>query len=437
MSHAYLDAIDALSLFPEQGVVTKVAPGRIEATGPSMPLGALCEIASDDGVRLAEVAAIDTDRVVVVPIEPVGALRPGARVRKRNQHDHVGVGDRFAGRAVDALGRPFDGLGLLIPNSVAPRIGAMAAPLDRIEPDRVSETGVRAIDALLTLGIGQRIGIFAASGVGKTSLIEQLARQMQSDRVILCLVGERGREVEALWRQLSSRHDADRFTVVAATSDESASLRARATDQALGLAEYWRDAGEHVLLIIDSVTRLAMALREIGLAAGEPPTVRAYTPNVFAALPRLVERCGATRKGSITAVMTVLSETDDVDDPIVEVMKALLDGHIVLSRTLAERGHFPAIDLSRSISRLASKLVSPDHARAAQRASELLSVYEQSRLLIESGLYRAGADAQIDRAVAARPGLMALLRQPMDERASLDDAVRALAAALPNRGSGA
>lgn len=434
MTHAYLDAVDALALFHEQGVVTRVAPGRIEATGPSMALGALCEIAGDDGNRLAEVAAIDADRVVVVPIEPVGALRPGARVRRLTQQDHVGVGNRFAGRGVDALGRPFDGLGILIPNATAPRGGLMAAPLDRIEPDQVVETGIRAIDALLTLGVGQRIGIFAASGVGKTSLIEQLARQMNSDRVILCLVGERGREVEALWRQLSTRDDAVRFTIVAATSDESASLRARATDQALALAEHWRDAGEHVLLIIDSVTRLAMALREIGLAAGEPPTVRAYTPNVFTALPRLVERCGATRHGSITAVMTVLSETDDVDDPIVEVMKALLDGHIVLSRTLAERAHFPAIDLSRSVSRLASKLMQPAHARAAQKAAELLSVYEQSRLLIESGMYRAGADTQIDRAISARPGLMAMLRQPMDEQVMFDDAVRELTAALPKTG---
>jgi flagellum-specific ATP synthase len=249
---------------------------------------------------------------------------------------------------------------------------------------------------------------------------------------VICLVGERGREVEGIWTHLSARPDAKKFTLVAATSDETAAMRARAANTALCLAEYWRDRGEHVLLVVDSVTRLAMALREIGLAAGEPPTVRAYTPNVFGALPRLVERCGATRSaGSITAIMTVLSETDDVDDPIVEVMKSLLDGHIILSRSLAERGHFPAIDVSRSISRQAAKLVDKPHAAAARSAIALLGVHEEARVMIESGVYKSGASPEIDRAITARTALMAFLQQGQDEAVPFDRTVSALRAAIP------
>jgi flagellum-specific ATP synthase len=296
-------------------------------------------------------------------------------------------------------------------------------------PARAVVTGIRAIDGLLPLAKGQRIGIFAASGVGKTSLLEQLAAQIECDRCVLCLVGERGREVEGIWRQVSKRADAGRFTLVAATSDESAALRVRSANVALALAEHWRDQGEHVVLIIDSVTRLAMALREIGLASGEPPTVRAYTPNVFAALPRLVERCGAVRSGgAITAVMTVLSETDDVDDPIVEVMKSLLDGHIVLSRKLAERAHFPAIDVPRSISRLSPGLMAPPHAAAAREAIAMLGTYEEARLLIESGMYKQGASPEIDRAIAMRDRLSGFLRQSQDEKSGFDTSVGALRA---------
>ncbi|MEO7680896.1 MAG: FliI/YscN family ATPase, partial [Sphingomonas sp.] len=291
---------------------------------------------------------------------------------------------------------------------------------------------------LLTLGVGQRIGIFAASGVGKTSLVEQLASQIDADRCILCLVGERGREVEALWRMLSNREDADRYTLVAATSDESAALRVRSVNYALSLAEHWRAQGEHVLLLIDSVTRAAMALREVGLAAGAPPTVRAYTPNVFAALPRIVERCGAVQGGgAITAILTVLSETDDVDDPIVEVMKSLLDGHIVLSRALAEQGHFPAIDVVRSVSRQAERLVSSAQRSAMRGAVAMLAAYEEARIMIESGVYKGGTNALVDRAISSRAALGDFCRQQRDERANMTGTVSrliGLAREVPNHG---
>lgn len=431
--HRFLAQLADVELVRPYGHVRKVAQGHFEATGPMCTVGDLCEIGGEGRAVLAEVAAVDEAGLILVPLEQDRPVHPGARVHALPRGgSSVAVGQGFAGRAVDALGRPFDSKGPVTAGANVPLGGSVPRPLDRTSSARRVTTGLRAIDGLLTLGEGQRIGIFAASGVGKTSLLEQLAAQIECDRCVLCLVGERGREVEGIWRHLAAREDADRFTLVAATSDESAAMRARASNVALCLAEYWRDRGEHVLLVVDSVTRLAMALREIGLAAGEPPTVRAYTPNVFGALPRLVERCGATRSaGAITAIMTVLSETDDVDDPIVEIMKSLLDGHIILSRTLAERGHFPAIDISRSISRQAAKLIDKPHAAAARAAAALLGVYEEARVMIESGVYKAGASAEIDRAVSARAGLLKFLQQGQDEAIGFDHTVAALRGAIP------
>jgi FliI/YscN family ATPase len=290
---------------------------------------------------------------------------------------------------------------------------------------------VRAIDALLTLGQGQRIGLFAAAGVGKTSLMTQLARQVDADRCVICLVGERGREVEALWNDGLSAEARAKSVLVAATSDQSAPMRARACDYALALADHWRAEGLHVVLLLDSVTRLAMALREIGLAAGEPPTVRAYTPGVFATIPKLIERCGALKGGgAITALITVLAESDEVDDPIAEMMKSLLDGHVILSRSLAEQGHFPAIDVPRSISRLATRLQPKSERETAQAAIALLSTYDQSRILIESGVYAQGSNPDLDAAIARRPAHTRFPRQPTDEHVPQPEAAAALLALL-------
>jgi len=405
--HPFLTDIAELDLALPYGEVRRVMPGRIEASGPMATVGDLCRI----GGQLAEVAAVDVDTLVLVPVEDGAPIAIGTRVEPvTGDGDGVGVGVGYGGRAIDALGRPIDGGGAIRPDQRVGLRGTAPGPLDRVAPTALLETGVRAIDGLLTLGQGQRIGVFAASGVGKTSLIEQIVAQTAATRRIVCLVGERGREVSGFWQALSARGEA--ATLVAATSDESAAMRARAVSTALCLAEHWRDQGEHVLLVVDSITRLAMALREIGLAAGEPPTVRAYTPNVFAALPRIVERCGAVRGGgSITAILTVLSETDEIDDPIVETMKALLDGHILLSRTLADRGHFPAIDPIRSISRQAARLMTPAHAQAARTVTAHLATYDEARVMIDSGLYQAGANPAIDAAIAARDGINAFLRQ--------------------------
>ncbi|MEN2709391.1 FliI/YscN family ATPase [Sphingomonas sp. NPDC092331] len=433
-AHPFLQRLRDLELVRPVGFVRKVAHGHFEATGPACTVGDLCDVAGEGGVVRVEVAAVDEAGLILVPLEQNRRVRPGARVTALPGGGSAAVGDGFAGRAIDGFGRPFDGRGEIAVAGRTALAGSVPRPLERAAPRRMVKTGLRAIDGLLTLGEGQRVGIFAAAGVGKTSLLEQLAGQIECDRVVLCLVGERGREVEAIWRTLSARADAARFTLVAATSDETAALRARAANVALCLAEHWRDRGEHVLLVVDSVTRLAMALREIGLAAGEPPTVRAYTPNVFAALPRLVERCGATGRGAITAVMTVLSETDDVDDPIVEVMKSLLDGHVVLSRTLAERGHFPAIDVSRSISRQAARLMERQHAAAARTAVTQLGVYDEARVMIESGVYKGGANAEIDQAIAMRAKLMAFLRQGQGENSAFADTLAGLGMAIGSSG---
>jgi len=293
-------------------------------------------------------------------------------------------------------------------------------------------TGIRAIDGLLPLARGQRIGIFAAPGVGKTTLLGQLAAQVIADRCVICLVGERGREVESLWSSGLTADARSRTALVASTSDETAAMRVQAVEQGLEIAADWRAHGHHVLLLLDSATRYAMALREIGLAAGEPPTIRAYTPGVFAALPRLVERCGAIRDGgAITAVMTVLSETDDVDDPITEVMKSLLDGHIILSRRIAEQGRYPAVDLPRSVSRLAEKVMTVEHRDLARQAMASIGNYESARTLIDAGVYATGSNMETDAAIRQRPALEAFLDQadgrpehPDATLAALRDALR-------------
>ena len=403
------------------GRVRRIMPTYIEADGPNVALGALCtvEARSPDGLCefRAEVVRVNQDNVVLSPFEHGAPTFSGALVTAcRETNNAVPVGDAFLGRVVDPLGRAIDGAGPIRADTFEPFANANVAPLDRTSPADMLETGIRAIDGLLTLGIGQRIGIFAASGVGKTSLMGQLARQVEADVAILCLVGERGREVEAIWTQGLDDEARARTTLVAATSDQPAAMRVRAGHYALALANHWRARGKHVLLLLDSVTRLAMAMREIGLAAGEPPTVRAYTPSVFAEIPKMVERCGALKMGgAITAIVTVLSETDDIDDPICELMKSLLDGHIILSRTLAEQGHFPAIDVLRSVSRQAEGVVDNTQRRNAVQILEWLSLHENSRTLIDTGLYVKGSNAAIDRAIERHPEIQRFLKQDRDE----------------------
>lgn len=435
MNAGLVNRIAAQDFAQYRGRVTRISGTRIEASGPLSRLGDYCEIESATGAPvLAEVVMVESERVALMPLSESSAVMLGARVIASQRFSHFIVGDGLANRALDALGRPIDGLPETADSETVHRRPVLAATLDRVTPGRRIATGIRAIDTMLPVGEGQRIGIFAASGVGKTSLVEQLSRQIECDHVILCLVGERGREVEALWSAHRDKTGGAAATIVAATSDESASMRVRAVEQALAMAEYWRGLGKHVVLFIDSITRLALALRELGLAAGEPPTLRTLTPNVFAFMPRIVERCGAIRAGgAITAVFTVLSETDDVDDPIVELMKSLLDGHIVLSRRLAEKTHFPAIDVTASVSRLVSHLLDDDALGLARQAQAVLAEYEEARTMVESGIYRKGSSAAIDRAIEMIPSLDRYLRQAESESVSPAEATGRLRALLSGR----
>lgn len=413
------------------GEVLAIGQGAIEASGPMCAVGEFCAVALPDGAALAQVIAVSERRVRLLPLGPAEGLRPGAEVSRSAMLNRIVVGDGLAGRAVDAFGQPIDGGLPILTDRTAVR--SRPGKLDRtIVPDRVA-TGVRAIDGLIPIARGQRIGIFAASGVGKTTLVEQISSRVDADHVVLCLIGERGREVERLWRMHLTGGDEKRFTLVAATSDESATARVRAMDQALAIAEHWRAEGRHVVLFVDSVTRLAMALREIGLAAGEPPSLRAYTPNVFAAMPHYVERCGGDRRaGQITAIFTVLAETDDVDDPIVELLKSLLDGHIVLSRKLAAKGHFPPIDVAASVSRVAGQVMTDAALGHAQAIRRSFAEFEDARPMIESGIYRAGSNPAIDHAIALQPHIERFLCQGDEhiDPADTDMAMRQVAEAV-------
>ena len=433
-SHPFLKHLHRIDPVVRHGRVRRLHSTYLEADGPDVPLGTQCEIeAVSEGhgpaSLLATVVRVDDAFITLAPYDSRNASFAGARVTAAPLGHDVAAGDGFCGRAIDGLGRPIDSGPVIGANDLHPLAGVTTPALARQSPLRMLETGIRAIDTLLTLGVGQRVGLFAASGVGKTSLLAQLAANVSADRCVICLVGERGREVAALWNESLPASAKARTVLVAATSDDSAALRVRAVDQALALADHWRQHGLHVLLLLDSATRLAMALREVGLAAGEPPTVRGYTPSVFAAIPRIVERCGAlVSGGAITAVMTVLSDTDDIDDPVSEMMKSLLDGHIILSRRLSEQGHFPAIDVPRSVSRQSHRLMGSAEAAAARAITRQLSIYETSRTLIEAGLYTAGSDPQIDAMLAVRPKLLAFLQQPGHQRVSYSQSSSALSA---------
>lgn len=418
-----LNAIGQQEFAEFTGTVTSVGQGSIRADGPLCAVGEMCLVGEDADAILAETVAVDDCSISLIPLGGLGNVRPGARVRRSHNHSRFVSGDAFAGRAVDAFGMPIDG-GPAIAAQTHTADGVASALEKTVVTKRVA-TGLRAIDTLFPIARGQRIGIFAAAGVGKTTLVEQLSSQIECDHVVACLIGERGREVERFWNLHAVSERRKRLALVAATSDQSASERVRAMHQALALCEKWRDEGKHVVLFVDSVTRLAMAYREIGLAAGEPPSVRSYTPNVFASLPSIVERCGAIKgRGAITAVFTVLSETDDVDDPIVETMKSILDGHIVLSRQLADRGHFPAIDIGASISRVADQLLDDATRAAALDLRANFAEFESARPMIESGIYQHGANEKIDRAIALQSRIADFVQQaqPAQEQPASFDA---------------
>ena len=426
---ALASALAALQPHVMGGQLARVVGLEATAVGLSCAVGDLVEVEVGDGPVPAEVVAVDGDRSVLAPLGSLAGARPGAPVHPAGAPLSVAVGPDLIGRVVDALGRPIDGGPPLTGVPVA--VAEPAPPAMRRQRIReVLPTGVRAIDAMLTCAKGQRVGIFAGSGVGKSTLLGMMARGAGADVIVIGLIGERGREVREFLEDDLTDAGRTRSVTVVATSDEPPLMRLKAAHTATRVAEHFRDQGLSVLLLMDSLTRFAMAAREIGLAAGEPPASRGYTPSVFAELPALLERTGPAEVGTITAIYTVLVEGDDMNDPVADSARSILDGHIVLSRALAAAGHYPTIDVLASASRLAGKVTAPEEKALAARARSLLAAAASARDLVDIGAYQAGANPLVDEALDKQAALRAVLTQDVHEVSSMDDAWSALAAAV-------
>jgi len=398
------------------GAVIGMAGLVIESEGPNVGLGELCLVRSprtDFTVR-AEVVGFREHRVLLMPLGDTSGLHVGCEVAASDRPPLPRPGAELLGRVLDAFGRPFDGLGLL----PVDRTERSATPPHPLRRQRISEpmtTGVRALDTFIPVGYGQRLGLFAGSGVGKSTLLGMIARGCTADVVVVGLIGERGREVREFLEKDLGPEGLKHSVVVVATSDTPAAVRVRAAFTATAIAEAYRDEGKNVLLLMDSVTRFAMAQREIGLAIGEPPTTRGYTPSVFALLPRLLERAGAGEKGAITALYTVLVEGDDMNEPVADAVRGILDGHLVLSRQLAHFNHYPAIDVLESVSRLTRDICTPEEIDSAARAREHLALFRKNEDLVSIGAYQKGANPALDQAVALQEPFRKFLRQGVNE----------------------
>ncbi|QJD99485.1 FliI/YscN family ATPase [Massilia forsythiae] len=433
----YVQAIQAAEMTRRTGRVVAVAGDMLEAAGPRAAVGEVCDLEIDGRTTVpCEVVGIRPGRTILMPQRALRGVQAGCLVRATGRHAGVMVGDALLGRVIDAFGAPLDGRPAPAGLAARPLNAPALNPLARPAIDAILETGVRAIDAMLPLGRGQRIGIFAGSGVGKSTLLGMMARHVEADVNVIALIGERGREVREFIEHQLGEEGLARSVMVVATADQSPLARTRAAYTATVIAEHFRAQRRDVLLMMDSLTRLAMGRREIGLAAGEPPTARGYTPSIFSEIPALCERCGtAGGGGSITALYTVLVDGDDFNEPISDTVRATLDGHIMLSRDLAQEGHFPAIDILQSTSRLAGQLATKDERQLMRRVLELLATYQRNRQMVDMGAYRAGASAAIDQALACHPGLTAVLRQQLDEPTARAEAVKRLAAVLQEQGA--
>ena len=452
---AYLHDCGELTAIVEpmqvSGRVTRVAGLVMEAVGLKLAVGSACTVPLPNGAQLeAEVVGFEGDRLFLMPQSEVEGIVPGARVfpvevtatlpglgqvkhprrRPSDRTRHLPVGEALLGRVVDSSGRPLDSLGPIDTAASAPLSRRAANPLGRAPITDILDVGVRAINSMLTVGRGQRMGLFAGSGVGKSVLLGMMARYTSADVIVVGLIGERGREVKEFIEQILGEEGLARAVVVAAPADTPPLMRLQGASYATAIAEHFRDQGRNVLLIMDSLTRYAMAQREIALAIGEPPATKGYPPSVFAKLPALVERAGNGKPGggSITAFYTVLTEGDDQQDPIADSARAILDGHIVLDRALAESGHYPAIDIEQSISRAMHVITSPAHQELSRRLKKLYSRYARSRDLINVGAYAAGTDPLLDEAIRLQGAMEAFLQQNINECADVEGSLAALEA---------
>ncbi len=409
---AYMRDLELISTMRWVGEVTDVVGLLIESRGPCTAIGDFCEVITAEGRAIrTQVIGFRNGRVLSMPLEETGGLQLGDAVLARPEEARVAVGPELLGRVIDGFGKPIDGGPGLETREAYPLLGTPGNPLEREHITKPLVTGIRAIDSLLPCGMGQRVGIFGGSGVGKSTLLGAMSRHNSADVSVIALIGERNREVRGFLEHELGDDGCKRSVVVVATSEQPAPLRVRACLVALSAAEYFRDHGGNVLLVMDSVTRLAMAQREIGLAAGEPPSQKGYTPSVFHLLPKVLERAGNFRQGSITGFFTVLVEGDDMSEPISDAVRAILDGHIVLSRRLASEGHYPAIDILHSVSRLANEISSDRQAQAAQKLRQSLAAYRDAEDLIQLGAYVAGSNPALDASIQLRPELLEFLRQ--------------------------
>jgi flagellum-specific ATP synthase len=421
--------LDAISPLAVHGRIAEAVGIVIEGYGQVTSIGELCDIARNDGTGTvqAEVVGFRGERALLMPLGEMRGMGPGSHLIMQGRQASAQVGPGLLGRVLDGLGAPLDGKGPIAAQAEYPLYAPAPNPMQRQRIAKPLDLGIRAINGLLTCGRGQKVGILSGSGVGKSVLLGMLSRQTAADVNVIALIGERGREVKEFLERDLKPEGLARSVVVVVTSDQPPLLRIRGTFLATAIAEYFRDAGKQVLLMMDSLTRFAHAQREVGLAVGEPPTTKGYTPSVFTTLPRLLERSGTCGgEGTITGLYTVLVEGDDLSDPIADAARSILDGHIVLSRELAAQNHFPAIDVLQSTSRVMRDVVSAQHYAAARLVTELLAVHRRAEDLITLGAYKAGANARLDRAVALMPAITTYLRQDMQDKSNFKDAWAAL-----------
>jgi flagellum-specific ATP synthase len=426
--NTYQEALRYCSPIKMEGKIVKVAGIVAQANGPGMSIGSLCSIRNGSGQNMqAEVIGFNDKRVIVMPFGEMRGIEPGSRIVDINKRPTIKVGDAYLSRVVDGLGQPIDGKGAIQAQADYPIYGNVINPLKRKIINQVIDVGVCSINAMHTLGKGQRIAIMAGSGVGKSVLMGMIARHTNADVIVIALIGERGREVREFIERNLGEDGLKKSVVVAATSDSPALVRIRGAHLATTIAEYFRDKGLDVVLIMDSITRFAMSLREVGLAAGEPPSAKGYTPSVFIQIPKLLERTGTVEeKGSITGVYTVLVEGDDMNEPIADSVRPIVDGHIILSRDLAHKGHYPAVDVLSSISRVMYDIVEDDHLNMARKLVKVLATYREAEDLINIGAYVDGTDPHIDYAKKNIHKINSFLQQDINESMSFKDSIASL-----------
>tara|TARA_B100001123_G_C15345850_1_gene1037104 strand:+ start:12848 stop:14167 length:1320 start_codon:yes stop_codon:yes gene_type:complete len=425
--NSILDSIDIVDTVTAEGRISQIIGLVIEASGLDGSLGELCSIRTKDNLTIqAEIVGFKGDKVLMMPFGEIMGISPGCPVSVSSQPMNIPVGDQLLGRILDGMGNPIDGKGPIKGSTFQPVYNVPPNPMERQRINEAMPTGIRSIDGFLTLGKGQRVGIFSGSGVGKSVLLGMISRFTSAEVNVIALIGERGREVrEFLERDLGS-DGLKRSVVVVATSDQSAMVRIKGSLIATAIAEYFRDTGKDVMFMMDSLTRVAMAQREIGLAVGEPPTTKGYTPSVFSFLPRLLERTGAGQKGSITGLYSILVEGDDLDDPISDTARSILDGHVVLSRKLSTKGHYPAVDVLDSVSRLFQDIAEETHIRKSRELLELLSEFRDAEDMISIGAYAKGSNSKVDRALKYKSKIDDYLRQEINEPSQFLESITTL-----------